>query len=194
VESDELLDFVRKMKTTDHVILFYTNRNEKRNILFTYLKAGLDRGEAAAYITSQETPDQIRGAMKEFGIGVDRFEGSGALHVIDHKDWYFIDGKFSVPRTMELWKKLYNECIAKGAKGLRVTGEMAAFFDNQMVNELLEYERSLHRVLELPITAICAYDSDVVAKEGKGELFLDLIKAHSTVIFTGAKSGVVKSY
>lgn len=44
MESDELLDFVRKMKTTDHVILFYTNRNEKRNILFTYLKAGLDRG------------------------------------------------------------------------------------------------------------------------------------------------------
>jgi hypothetical protein len=36
---------------------------------------------------------------------------------------------------------------------------MACFFENQMVKELVEYEQSLDRVLELPMAAICAYDS-----------------------------------
>ena len=103
--------------------------------------------------------------MKRHGIDVDAAERSGALHVIHYKDWYIIDGKFSITKTMELWKKLYNEVIAKGFKGFRVTGEMDCFFENRMVKELLEYERSLHRVLELPMTAICAYDSNVLANE-----------------------------
>ena len=132
--------------------------------------------------------------MRRFGIDVDVAERSGALHVIHHRDWYTIDGKFSVPKTMELWKKLYDELIAKGFKGFRVTGEMACFFENRMVKELLEYEQSLHRVLELPMTAICAYDSDVVASEGRGEIYLDLIKAHSNVIIIGPESGIVVSH
>jgi len=52
-----------------------------------------------------------------------------------------------------------------------------------MVKELLEYEKALHRVLEFPMTAICAYDSNVVVSEGRGRLLLDLLKAaHSWVI------------
>ena len=62
-----------------------------------------------------------------------------------------------------------------------------------MVEELVEYERSLHRVFDFPMTAICAYNTDLVANEGKRELYLDLIKAHNTVIFAGPEAAVVKS-
>jgi len=71
---------------------------------------------------------------------------------------------------------------------------MACFFNHGMVKELIEYEKSLHTVLELPMTAICAYDTNIVAKEGGGELYLDLIKTHSTVIFLGPETSLVKSY
>ena len=49
-------------------------------------------------------------------------------------------------------------------------------------------------VLEMPLSAICAYDADDVAKEGRGEPYLDLIKAHRSVIITGPAGGVVSSY
>jgi hypothetical protein len=49
-------------------------------------------------------------------------------------------------------------------------------------------------VLEMPLSAICAYVADDVAKEGRGELYLDLIKAHRSVIITGPTGGVVSSY
>jgi len=194
LKSQEIVDFVKELKATDHVIMFYSKPEDKREVLFTYLKAGLDHGEAAAYVAAQESPDEIIDSMRSFGVNVDRFQKSGALRVLSYKDFYFKGGKFSIQETMKLWKTLLDEVAAKGFKGLRVTGEMACFFEKKMVKELLEYENALHRVLELPLTAICAYDADSVAKEGRGGLYLDLIKAHRSVIIAGPAGGVVSSY
>ena len=50
-------------------------------------------------------------------------------------------------------------------------------------------------VLEMPLSAICAYVADDVAKDGRGELYLDLIRAHRSVIIVGPTGGgVVSSY
>jgi hypothetical protein len=193
LEKNEILGFVRGMRSKDHVILFYSSPEDKRQVLFTYLKAGLDDGEAAAYVAGGESVEEVREAMKTFGLKVEKLEESKALRIIDYREWYIIDGRFEASKTLELWKNLYEEALANGFKGLRVTGEMACFFRHGMVEELVEYEKALHRVLELPIAAICAYNSDVVAKEKRGELFLDLIKAHSTVIILGPEAGVIKS-
>jgi len=194
MEKQEVLEFVKRMRPADHVILFYSNPEDKQLVLFTYLKAGLDQDEAAAYVGTQESPDKIRAAMKRFGIDVDRLERSGGLRIVLYTDWYFKGGTFDTSRTMKLWRDLYDEVTAKGFKGLRVTGETACFFQKGNVKELLEYERALHRVLEFPMTAICAYDSNLTAGEGTVQLYLELIKSHSTVIFAGPQGAVVKSY
>jgi hypothetical protein len=75
----------------------------------------------------------------------------------------------------------------RGYKGLRVTGEMACFFEKKMLNELLVYERALHRVLDVPMTAICAYDIRLVPTE----VFRELLDAHSNAIFLGQESQLV---
>ena len=193
MERQEVLEFVKRMRPTDHVILFYSNPEDKQLVLFTYLKAGLDEDEAAAYVGTQESPDEIRAAMKRFGIEVDGLERSGALRVVPYTEWYFKGGTFSIPRIMKFWRGLYDEVTVEGFRGLRVTGETACFFQKGMARELLEYEKSLHRVLEFPMTAICAYDSNLTAGEGTVELYLELIKSHSTVIFAGPQGAVVKS-
>jgi len=98
---------------------------------------------------------------------------------------------------MSLWKKALAEAVTRGFKGLRAVGEMACFFKHDMVDELVQYERALHRVLEIPLTAICAYDDAVVLRGAEEErylrLYLDLITAHSTILFTGPEeAGVVR--
>jgi hypothetical protein len=193
VEKDEILQFARQMKPRDHVIMFHSSSEDKHQVLFTYLKAGLDQGETAAYIASEETPDQIRKAMMRFGIYVDDLERRRALRVIDWRDWHFVGGKFSIAENIERWKRLHDEVVDEGLKGLRVTSETGGFFRERMVRELVEYDRALHRVLELPMTAVCAYDSGFVTNERAGELYLDLIKAHNNVIIVGPEAGVVKS-
>lgn len=56
MEKRGILDFVKQMKAKDHVIMFYSKPEDKHQVLFAYLKAGLDQGEAAAYIASEESP------------------------------------------------------------------------------------------------------------------------------------------
>lgn len=50
MEKNEVLSFVKRMKATDRVIMFYSNLEDERLVLFTYLKAGLGKGEAAVYV------------------------------------------------------------------------------------------------------------------------------------------------
>lgn len=193
MEKNEIIQFIQQMKPKDHVIMFYSNADDMHLALFSYLKAGLRKGEAAAFVAT-ESPDEIRSAMRRFSIDVDPLERSDALHIISCSDCYFRGGSFSVPETMRFWKMLCEEATAKGFKGLRAAGDMACFFEKRMIKELLEYENSLHRTLGLPATAICAYDSNVVTNESEGQLYLDLIKAHSTVIILGPEAGLIKSY
>jgi len=124
----EIIDFVRQMKPTDHVVLFYSKPEDKREVLFTFLKAGLDQGKAAAYVAAQESPDEIRHGMQAFGIDVERLENSGALRIFPYKDLYFKGGTFSTRNAVRHWKTLYGDVTAKGFKGLRAAGEMACFF------------------------------------------------------------------
>jgi len=195
--KNEILEFVRKMKARDHVILFYTNHKDKRLVLFTYLKAGLDAGEAVVYVAGDEPSNAIREAMSGFGLNVEHYQRTGALRVVDYRQWYIIGGKFNIERTLSLCKKALDEATTRGFKGLRVAGEMACFFKHNMINELVVYERALHRELEIPLAAVCAYDDGVVLKGAEEErylrLYLDLVTAHSTILFTGPQeAGMVR--
>jgi hypothetical protein len=194
--KNEVLEFVKKMKSRDHVVLFYTSPEDKNEVLFTYLKAGLERKEAAAYVASQQSPEQTKEAMRKFGIDTEKYEQKGGLRVIDYRNWYIIGGKFDPSKTMQMWKDLLTEVKEKGFKGLRVTGEMACFFENKMTKELMEYEKALHKTLDLPMTAICAYDQQAVAEEGSLEaikVMFDLLRAHSTALVMGPNTVMVKT-
>lgn len=180
-EMQRLVDFAKNLKPTEHVILFYFEPELKRRLLFAYLKAGLDKGEAAAYIASQETPEQIEEAMKASGINVEQLEAAGALRVLPYTKWYYLDGYFDISRTKNLWQELYEQTTAKGFKGLRVTGETSCFLERGQANELIAYEQALHKKIELPMIAICAYDTSQVP----AKVFHDLIAAHGNSLFIG---------
>ena len=75
---------------------------------------------------------------------------------------------------------------------------MSCFFKHHMLNELIVYERALHTELELPMEAICAYDDSIVLRGIQDDrylsLYLDLIKAHGTILFVGPEeAGVVRN-
>ena len=80
--DDKLMRILKHLKPRDHVILIYESREAKRNTLFSYVNKGLKKGEAAMYICSEETPDEIRSAMNQFGIDVEKYEEQGALGIL----------------------------------------------------------------------------------------------------------------
>ena len=184
--TEKLINFLKGLTPTNHVLFLYGSSEAKYNVLCNYLKVGLENGEAAVYIATEENPSQTRDAMKRFGIEVEKNEKTGALSVLGYNEFYIMDGKPSILTTVGLIKKLYNEALIKGFKGCRVFGEMACFFEHNLVQELIEYERALQRVLDIPIIGICAYNTNILAKANNPvDLYNELLKAHGTVLFTG---------
>ncbi|MDH5483456.1 MAG: MEDS domain-containing protein [Candidatus Bathyarchaeota archaeon] len=184
--SKKVVDFVGNLKPSNHVIFAYDCLEAKHSVLFNYIKVGLENGEMAVYVASENSIEEARKAMERFGINVEKYEKKGALRVLSYEDVYIIDGRFDINLTMSIWDKLYKESLSKGFKGLRVTGEMSCFFKHGFERELIEYERSLHRVLEIPMIAICAYDTNVLGQNKDPiNLYSELVKAHGTVLFAG---------
>ena len=194
LEKEAVFDLVRLLKPRDHALLFYECVEDKYRVVFDFLKSGLDAQEAAAYVAGvDETPSQVRSLLEKRGIDVDACEKKGMLQIMSYKDWYLIDGEFNVERTIALWAKLLGDALAEGFKGLRVTGDVTWFLKSDMKTEFLDYENSLHRVMDMPLTAICAYSLPVLMELNQVQFVVDLIKAHSNVIFLGSHAGLVKA-
>lgn len=191
--SEKMTRIVKHLSPRDHVILVYDSIEAKRNTLFNYLRYGLDNGEAAVYVCSEESPNEIRKAMQDFGIRVSEYEETGALGIMNYTDIYIRDGKFSVLDIMDKWEKYYTNALAEGFKGLRVTGEMSCFMTHSLVDELIEYEKALHTILDIPLTAICAYNSETLANiENPLDVYSELVKAHGKVLFASKDSTIGK--
>jgi len=177
-----VLDFVKALQPMDHAILFYNDLKDCRRVLFTFLKAGVDKGEAAVYVTGRETSKQNQKAMGELSVNIKQYQMVGALKVVNYDEWYINNGRVHIPNIMTLWRRAADEAKERGFKGMRVCGEMSCFFGHNLVNEMVEYEKACNRRLEIPMTAICAYDLNLVNPMNE-KFFIDLLKAHSHIIF-----------
>jgi len=175
------LNYVRNLKAGNHGIFFYRSPREKHEVLFNFLQAGVQKGEGAIYIPSQETSKQIRRHMEDFGLNVKAIERDGMLRIFDYDDWYMIDGEVDGSRTIMLAQRVFDEAMEIGLKGLRACGEAACFFEHKKEKELVDFELIIGRKLDLPVTVLCAYDVNH-AQSLEEKFFFSLIKAHGPVI------------
>lgn len=189
---DEVLAFVREVGLHQHIILFYYDLGEKHQILFTYLLVGIERGEQAIYIASEETPRQIREAMTEFGLNVKGLEDSSALQIRNYDEVYLFDGKPDIPRTLTFLDEAAREANARGFKRVSVASEMACWFEYGYVDELVEYEKTLQPRFTTPLSAICAYNADILESETVSRQVLDLIAAHAHSINSRSKPAITE--
>jgi hypothetical protein len=119
--------------------------------------------------------------MEDFGLNVKILERDGVLRIFDYDGWYMIDGEVDGSRTTMLAQRIFDEAMETGLKGLRTCGEAACFFERKKEKELVEFELGIGRKLDVPATAICAYDVNH-AESLEEKLFFGLIRAHGLVV------------
>jgi sugar-specific transcriptional regulator TrmB/archaellum biogenesis ATPase FlaH len=184
--SDRIAHMLTSLKPRDHIILVYNSLESKYTILFNYILNGIENNEAAVYVCSEETPRDVKDAMKNFGIDTEEHMHTGALKILDYNDIYIQNGKFNINEVMDKWSGFYEDALNSNFSGLRVTGEMQCFLTHQLVHELVEYEKALHTILDIPITAICAYNAtDLQKVENSINVYSELVKAHKKVLYAG---------
>jgi hypothetical protein len=166
----------------NHIIAIYPNKEEKFDEAFAFLKDGLERNEVVVMTTTDLPKDEIRVRMEnEWQLNVTELESRGDIIIRTTEEAYFPDGIPNIQRTIALWSTLVENCISKGKRGMRVFGDMSAFFKSGFTKELLEYESSLEQRFKFPIIGTCAYDSKDIDINVTLEQIIQLQQHHSTV-------------
>jgi len=165
----------------DHNLYFYESSKEKHSILFSNLKAGLDRGCSALYIASGEGIEPVQVEMQNFGLKLDE---PMKLKILTSHQFYTPDGEFQIDRVVDQYRSLIDESLDRSLEGLYVSADAADTFDNlsknHMVEEWLKYEKAFGRRFKFPMEAMCSYRIDQIGPSNQA--LLELIKAHKNTI------------
>jgi KaiC/GvpD/RAD55 family RecA-like ATPase len=183
IYTEEIDSFIHGIDTTDHVLLFYDTQESKRRILYSYLAEGLKQGKGIVYVHTEETPQDIYKGLASHSIDVDPNLASGSILTPKYDEFYIVDRKVEALKILNKWHETNSYFQSKGL-GLRAAGEMSCFFKEDKVRELLRYEYALHKVLYIPMDAICAYNLKTIVETGYTDIIMPLVRAHGKAVFT----------
>jgi len=183
ISTEEIDSFIHGIDTTDHILLFYDTQESKRRILYSYLAEGLKQGKGIVYVHTEETPQDIYKGLANHGIDVEPNLASGSILTPKYDEYYIVDGKAEALRMLNKWHETSSYFQSKGL-GFRAAGETSCFFREGKVRELLRYEYALHKVLYIPMDAICAYNLKTIVETGYTDIIMPLVRAHGKAVFT----------
>jgi len=166
-----------------HAIVVYDSEERKEDVLFTHLKLG-GRYDGLIYVCSEESPKEAETAMKRYGLDVDEREEEGTLTVKNQDEVYIVNGKVDAPSIIKGFSDMAYDYSFRGY-GMRAAAEMSCFFDQKKVDELVAYERDLHRRFSFPAFGVCGYNLVKMYNSGNLDVLWPILRAHGLVIMTG---------
>jgi MEDS: MEthanogen/methylotroph, DcmR Sensory domain len=180
----EVTKAIREMPSGTHAVLVYDSSENKRDVLFNHLRMGMDT-DGLVYACSEESPQNIRSELESSGVDVDVLEQKGILSVRNYDEVYIVNGEVDIPRIIGGFSDLAWKYNDRGLNGVRAAGEMSCFFRNHKVEELMAYEKALHRKFNFPGKAICGYNLVEMGNTESLDVLWPILKAHALVIMTG---------
>jgi DNA-binding transcriptional ArsR family regulator len=176
----EYARYAQNLRLGDHALLVYTNEDFKNRLIFPYLKAGLLKKEAVAYLVSENKLDLKVREAKKHGIDLDNLEKE-AFTLKSAYEWFIEKGKAKSETIISNWTALVEEKKKAGFTGLRAAAEMEVFVDYAKATELLRYEELLGRQFNMDVVGLCLYDFD----RYDNEQFVQACRAHGHIISKG---------
>ena len=173
----------QNLEVGNHILSIYNNREAKFNEIFDFLKIGLLQNEVAMMITEELTKEEIIKKMNAnlSDKNIEEMVNNGDFIIKSTSEWYFQGGVPRIQRTKALWAELLNRLAKRGKKGLRVVGDVSAFFKYGLQKQLIEYELSFEQKFDFPLTAICTYNKADLDKFFTAEELGEIKKNHNPV-------------
>ena len=141
------IEIVGSVPWGTHFCQFYQTPQDLLDTLVPFLKAGLESNEACVWVTSDPlTPDDARRALNQSVPDLDRYAANGQIEIFPHTAWYLKDGYFDMDRVLKGWVEKYEQGLARGCTGLRVTGN-TAWLDKKDWKSFADYEAAINGII-----------------------------------------------
>jgi hypothetical protein len=111
----------------EQVILTYSSAENKIKVFLTFIREGLEKGDAVWYAYPDEEGEAVRAGLKENGVNVEKYEKNDALRLINIKEYFMPNGKLDYNQAVIHGLNLWTEIMRKGYKHLRDIEDMGDF-------------------------------------------------------------------
>ena len=162
---------ITQIQDNSHILGVYSSPQRKIKEGLEFLRIGFEENnEAIMMITDELTKDEVRDAIiKKWKISsVDdlvKLEENDIVNIKSSSKLYFSTNTIDRDNILKQYSDLANKVIEeKGKRGLRIFVDMKIFFERGYEKYVIELEKSLLPLLDIPLTFICAYDLDEFEK------------------------------
>ncbi|HEX2558094.1 MAG TPA: MEDS domain-containing protein [Nitrososphaera sp.] len=139
----------------EHSIIVYEDLDAFREIYCRYAKEALDNSnEVVVIATTYETPLAVRQLISDYGVDVERHEADGCLHIVDSVVAYSDSDVYGM---IKLLRTLAARAQKQGKAGIFNLSDMGSFFVTGRENDLLTYELSIPRNINIKLKGFCCY-------------------------------------
>ncbi len=151
-------DTVHHIKVGGHYYQFYKTMDDYLQISFSFLYAGLKKGNACLWLVNDQLG--IEKAEQQFlGVYPDAtgYLLSHQLQIKSAQSWYLNRGVFDMNRALENARLFLEDCFRRDFACVRGIGDVGSIPDEDWM-QLHDYEEKLHAMIDkVPLIAVCAY-------------------------------------
>lgn len=186
---------LERLQLKDHCMHTYSSIEDKIKDAIKFLRIGIKNNEATLILLDTDIDLSVfKSHLALYNIDVDNLQNDGLLKIEYSKDWYLSfnqknntmnQNKVTIDNE-SINRKFFNlvDQVTKneGKKGLRVFGMTDYFFENDLVDEIVDYDCRIPRKYNKPILSICVY-SDKYIKQLSENQIRKLMLTHKKVGF-----------
>jgi hypothetical protein len=197
-EPSPLSDHLAGLHHGLHVCSFHKSLDESLALASAWIKEGVDRGETGICVAGDRAYDDFVQAIAEAGVDAARERERGSILFVTKWDWRH-EGVFDTRLMSEGVKKLVNQVLSRGARGLWIAVDMTwALEPNVALKGLVEWETMWNDLLtDIPVVLLCQYDEHRFTPEFmRPQLHTHPFFVHESRIYPNAfydSSAVVKA-
>lgn len=166
----------------DHAVLFYRKNREVLSSAFTFIKRALINNQKCIYIDNKSQHDKILEEFDTSDFELSQYLKNDQLKLLTKEEVYGSPENFNADQMINLLKEKTDSALAKGFKGLSITGELKGVIDfNGGKEEIIKYEWKLHEEIfkDRPVIALCRYNLD----KFDNEVIKAAIELHDYVVW-----------
>jgi len=117
----------------ESAILTYISATDKMKVFSTFMREGLENGDAVSYVYPDEESKTVRAKLTEHGIDVEKHEKDGALHLRSLREYFISNGKLNYEKAVIDGLNWWAEAKGKGYSHVRDISDLGdfSFFNGQ---------------------------------------------------------------
>src|SRR5512133_1288955 len=117
------IDIIGDISWGTHFCQFYQTKEDLKDVLVPYFKAGLENNEFCMWITSEPLgAEDAKEALKKAVPDIGAYLEKGQIEIIPYTHWYVNEGIFNPEKVLEGWIEKLSNALENGYDGLRLSG------------------------------------------------------------------------